>query len=102
MKLDFHWLIDPAGKRIAGKGQKHTVTVNLDSKTCITVLSCVNTAGYAIPSLVIYACANLTKPLYQWEIPGKLYALSPGSGWMDDKTFHELSMLHLADLYCSY
>ena len=42
------------GKIIAGKGQKHTITVTSDSKTCITVLSCVNVAGYAIPPLVLY------------------------------------------------
>ena len=68
------------GKRIAGKGQKRTITVTSDSKTCITVLSCINTAGYAIPRLVIHAYASLTKQFYQGEIPGILRALSPGSG----------------------
>ena len=52
-------------------------------------MSCVNAAGYAIPPLVIYARANLTKSLYQGEIPGTMYALSPGSGWMDGEIFHE-------------
>ena len=53
------------------------------------MLACVNAAGYAIPPLVIYARANLTKLLYQGEIPGTMYALSPGSGWMDGITFYE-------------
>ena len=52
-------------------------------------MACVNAAGYAIPPLVIYARANLTKLLYQGEIPGTMYALSPGSGWMDGITFYE-------------
>ena len=84
------------------------MTITSDSKTCITVLSCVNAAGYAIPPLVIYACVNLTKSLYQGEIPGTMYALLPGSGWMDGEIFHEwlsitfLSMLHLANLYYFY
>ena len=82
-------LIHRPGKRIAGKGQKHVLTVTSDSKSRVTVLACVNAAGYAIPPLVIYARANLTKPLYQGEIPGTMYALSPGSGWMDGSTFFE-------------
>jgi len=77
------------GKRIAGKGQKHVLTVTSDSKSRVTVLACVNAAGYAIPPLVVYARANLTKPLYKGEIPGTMYALSPGSGWMDGITFYE-------------
>ena len=82
-------LIHRPGKRIAGKGQKHVLTVTSDSKSRVTVLACVNAAGYAIPPLVIYARANLTKALYQGEIPGTIYALSPGSGWMDGSTFYE-------------
>ena len=77
-------LVHRPGKRIAGKGQKHVLTVTSDSKSRVTVLACVNAAGYAIPPLVIYAHANLTKLLYQGEIPGTMYALSPGSGWMVD------------------
>ena len=82
-------LVHRPGKRIAGKGQKHALTVTSDSKSRVTVLACVNAAGYAIPPLVIYARANLTKLLYQGEIPGTMYALSPGSGWMDGITFYE-------------
>ena len=82
-------LVHRPGKRIAGKGQKHVLTVTSDSKSRVTVLACVNAAGYAIPPLVIYARANLTKLLYQGEIPGTMYALSPGSGWMDGITFYE-------------
>ena len=82
-------LVHRPGKRIAGKGQKHVLTVTSDSKSRVTVLACVNAAGYAIPPLVIYARANLTKLLYQGEIPGTMYALSPGSGWMDGVTFYE-------------
>ena len=104
--MDFHLLTDQ--EKITGKGQKHTMTITSDSKTCITVLSCVNAAGYAIPPLVIYARVNLTKSLYQGEIPGTMYALLPSSGWMDGEIFHEwlsitfLSMLHLANLYYFY
>ena len=104
MKADFHWFTDQEKESLV----KHVLTVTSDSKSRVTVLACVNAAGYAIPNLVIYARANLTKLLYQGEIPGTMYALSPGSGWMDGVTFYEWfehhfwSMLHLEDPYCSY
>lgn len=85
------------GKRIAGKGQKHVLTVTSDSKSRVTVLACINAAGYAIPPLIIYARANLTKPLYKGEIPGTMYSLSPGSGWMDGATFYEWFEQHFLE-----
>ena len=47
--------------------------------------------------LVIYARVNLTKSLYQREIPGTMYTLSPGSGWMDGEIFHEWFKHHFLE-----
>ena len=60
MKVGFPLAHRP-GKRIAGKGQKHTITVTSDSKTRITVLSCVNAAGYVTgPVKTGHICTNYT------------------------------------------
>ena len=58
----------------------------LRQKTCITVLSSVNAAGHAIPSLAWYLV------VIGWMAKHSMNGLST--------TF--LNMLHLADLYCSY
>ena len=55
-------------------------------KTQITILACVNAAGYAIPPLVIFKRKNLVKPLMAGEVKGTMYGLSP-SGWMDGEIF---------------
>ena len=52
-------LVHQPGKRIPGKGQKHVLTITSDSKSCVTMLACVNTAGYAIPPPLIYAVLTL-------------------------------------------
>ena len=39
-----------------------------------------------------YARANLLKSLYQGEISGTMYALSPGSDWMDCLMLYEWCM----------
>ena len=54
-------------------------------KIQVTVLACVNAAGYAIPPLV-FKCKNLVKPLMEGEAKGTMYGLSP-SGWMDGEIF---------------
>ena len=54
-------------------------------KIQVTVLACVNAAGYAIPPLV-FKRKNLVKPLMEGEAKGTMYGLSP-SGWMDGEIF---------------
>ena len=44
-------------KQITGIGQKHTIIITSDSKTHITVLSCVNVTGYAIPCTPSNICS---------------------------------------------
>ena len=77
------------GKRIAGRGQKRVPVVGSDSKSHVTVLACVNAAGYAIPPMVIYARSNLSQQLTRGEVPGTMYGLSPNSGWIDSELFTE-------------
>ncbi len=77
------------GKRVAARGQKHVHVLASDTKTHVTVLACVNAAGYAIPPMVIYRRANLSQQLTRGEIPGTMYGLSPKSGWIDGDLFSE-------------
>ena len=74
------------GKRIAKKGAKHVLVYGTGVKTQITILACVNAAGYAIPPLVVFKRKNLVKPLMEGEVEGTMYGLSP-SGWMDGEIF---------------
>ena len=63
--------------------------VGSDSKSHVTVLVCVNAAGYAILPMVIYAQSNLSQQLTRGEVPGTMYGLSPNSGWIDSALFTE-------------
>ena len=63
--------------------------VGSDSKSHVTVLVCVNAAGYAIPPMVIYARSNLSQHLTRGKVPGTMYVLSPNSGWIDSELFTE-------------
>ena len=70
------------GKRITGRGQKRVPVVGSDSKSHVTVLACVNAAGYAIPPMIIYARSKPVTAAYSgrgtwyhvWVIPEQ---------WMD-------------------
>ena len=55
------------------KGVKHVLVYGTGIKTQITILSCVNAAGYAIPALKL---KNLVKPLMERELKGTMYGLS--------------------------
>ena len=70
-------------------GQKCVPVVGSDSKSHVTVLACVNAAGYAIPPMIIYARSNLSQQLTRDEVPGTMYGLSPNSGWIDSELFTE-------------
>ena len=73
-------------KVIAKKGYKHPSSVTCSERSQITVLSCCNAGGYALPPLVIFDRKTLKLDLTHGEVPGTMYGLSD-SGWMDAEIF---------------
>ena len=68
------------------EGQKHPRALTSGNKKQVTVLGCVNAAGYAIPPLVIFSRKSLNPLLTVNEVPGTMYGLSE-TGWMDSEIF---------------
>lgn len=77
------------GHCIARKGQKHVTAVVSGNKSQITILACASAAGNTIPPFVIFDRKNLNQELTIGEIPGTMYGLSPGSGWIDTELFRD-------------
>ena len=77
------------GSVIAKKGQKHVTALVSGNKTQITVLICASAAGNPIPPMVIFDRKNLNQELTIGEIPGTMYGLNPGSGWIDQELFRD-------------
>ena len=71
---------------IGVKGQKHPQALTAETKEYVTVLGCINAAGYAIPPLVIFAGKSINPLLTINEIPGTMYGLNE-SGWIDSEIF---------------
>ena len=62
---------------VVGKGQKQ---IQSENKFQLTMVSCVNTVGQALPSLILFFNTNL-----DWtkrEMPGTMYGLSENR-WID-------------------
>uniref|UniRef100_A0A1X7UWI0 HTH CENPB-type domain-containing protein n=1 Tax=Amphimedon queenslandica TaxID=400682 RepID=A0A1X7UWI0_AMPQE len=68
------------------KGQKHSRTLTSGNRKQMTVLACVNAAGYAIPLLVFFARKSLNPLLTINEVPGTMNGLSD-TGWMSSEIF---------------
>ena len=77
------------GMVIAKKGKKHVTGLVSGNKTQITVLVCASAAGNPIPPMVIFDRKNLNQELTIGEVPGTMYGLNPGSGWIDQELFHD-------------
>jgi len=71
------------GHCIARKGQKHVTTAVSGNKSQITILACASATGNTIPPFVIFDCKNLNQELTIGGVPGTMYGLSLGSGWID-------------------
>ena len=79
--------LDPlAPKVIAKKGSRHPVATTSGDKSQITVVSCCNAAGYAMPPMVIFDHKRLQPDLTKGEVPGTIYGLS-SNGWIDSDLF---------------
>ena len=59
------------------------------NKSQITILACASAAGNTIPPFVIFDWKNLNQELTTGEIPGTMYGLSLGSGWIDTELFRD-------------
>ena len=59
------------------------------NKTQITVLVCASAAGNPIPPMVIFDRKNLNQEMTIGEVPGTMYGLNPGSGWIDQELFRD-------------
>ena len=80
-------------KVVSKKGEKHPSSLSSSERTQITVLSCCNAGGYAIPPLVIFDRKMLKPDLTIGEVPGTMYGLSD-SGWIDMEIFESWFINH--------
>ena len=81
MKVACHLCIDQGSESQEGARSVCQLWGRIARVTCITVLACVNAAGYAIPPMVIYAWSNLSQKLTRGEVPGTM--------WIDSELFTE-------------
>ena len=63
-------------KMVCGTGSKNPVSTGSGNKSQITIVGCVNAAGYCIPPMVIYGRKTISAALVENEIPGTIYGLS--------------------------
>ena len=75
----------------------HKVVAKVNSKSCsitsndkkqVTILSCVNVTGVALPPFVIFKRKTMNQELANGEVPGTLYGVSE-NGWMTQQLFKE-------------
>ena len=75
----------------------HKVVAKINSKPCsitsndkaqVTILSCVNAAGAALPPFVIFKRKTMNQELANGEVPGTLYGVSE-NGWITQQLFKE-------------
>ena len=72
--------LDPVGPTVVSrKGTKHPVSTTTGNKSQITVVSCINAAGYVIPPMVIFDRKTLSPGLTKGEVPGTMSS----NGWID-------------------
>ena len=75
-------------KMVCGTGSKNPVSTGSGNKSQITIVGCVNAAGYCIPPMVIYGRKTISAALVENEIPGTIYGLS-SKGWIDQDLFDQ-------------
>jgi len=75
-------------KMVCGKGSKNPVSICSGNRSQITIVGCVNAAGYCIPPMVIYGRKSISAALVENEIPGRIYGLS-SKGWIDQELFDQ-------------
>ena len=73
---------------VCGTGLKNPVSTDSGNKSQITIVGCVNAAGYCIPPMVIYGRKTLNAALVENEIPGTIYGLS-SKDWIDQDLFDQ-------------
>ena len=79
--------LDPAPPLVvAPVGSKHVSQITTGNKAQITVISCCNAAGYAMPPTVIFDRKSLRQEFTIGEVPGTTYTLS-SSGWVNSEIF---------------
>ena len=75
-------------KMVCGTGSKNPVSTGSGNKSQITIVGCVNAAGYCIPPMIIYGRKTINAALVENEIPGTIYGLS-SKGWIDQDLFDQ-------------
>ena len=75
-------------KMVCGTGSKNPASICSGNKSQITIVGCVNAAGYCIPPMVIYGRKAISAALVENEIPGTIYGLS-SKGWIDQDLFDQ-------------
>ena len=81
--------LSPKSHKIVDRvGSKNPSYVTSNSKEQVTVLACVNAAGYCMPPFVLFARKKLNPDMVRREIPGTMYGLS-NKGWMDLELFSD-------------
>ena len=72
---------------IAPVGAKYVSQITTGNKAQVTVISCCNAAGYAMPPTVVFDRKFLRQEYTVGEVPGTTYALS-SSGWVNSEIFN--------------
>ena len=67
-------------------GAKNPCHVTSNDKSQVTVLGCVNAAGFCMPPFIVHKRKTINDELVKGELPGSAYGLSK-NGWMDTDLF---------------
>ena len=73
-------------KVVCRSGMKNPSAITSGNKTQITVVACVNAAGYCIQPMVIWNCKTMHPDMAVGEVRGTLHAFSD-NGWIDTELF---------------
>lgn len=73
-------------KGVFARGERHPFMFASGNKGQLTVVGCVNAAGFCMPPMVILDRKTLAPSFTHGEVPGTIYGLSD-SGWIDQELF---------------
>ena len=68
------------------RGTKNPDYITSGKKTQVTVVACVNAAGYSLPPMVIWNVKTMQDDMAYGEVRGTVHAFSD-NGWIDQELF---------------
>ena len=73
-------------KIICKTGSKNPACITSGNKTQVTIVACVNAAGYSLPPMVIWNLKTMQGDMARGEVRGTVHAFSD-NGWIDQELF---------------